>query len=103
MLNRLTCAAASSPDPAMADPDSADFPPEPPPDYDGDVARIKMQPHSIEAEQSVLGGLLLSADGWDGVAEVVAAEDFYRPDHRMIFRHVARLAEASEPVARPAR
>jgi replicative DNA helicase len=83
----------------MADPDIADdFPPAPPPDYDGDVARIKMQPHSIEAEQSVLGGLLLSADGWDGVAEVVAAEDFYRPDHRLIFRHVARLAEASEPV-----
>jgi len=82
----------------MADPEIADFPPEPPPDYDGDVARIKMQPHSTEAEQSVLGGLLLSADGWDGVAEVVAAEDFYRPDHRMIFRHVARLAEASEPV-----
>jgi len=83
----------------MADPDIADdFPSAPPPDYDGDVARIKMQPHSIEAEQSVLGGLLLSADGWDGVAEVVAAEDFYRPDHRLIFRHVARLAEASEPV-----
>ncbi len=83
----------------MADPDIADdFPLAPPPDYDGDVARIKMQPHSIEAEQSVLGGLLLSADGWDGVAEVVAAEDFYRPDHRLIFRHVARLAEASEPV-----
>ncbi|MEQ8262652.1 replicative DNA helicase [Pseudohaliea sp.] len=82
----------------MADPESADFPPDPPPDHDGDVSRIKMQPHSIEAEQSVLGGLLLSADGWDGVAEVVAAEDFYRPDHRMIFRHVARLAEASEPV-----
>jgi replicative DNA helicase len=86
----------------MADPDIADFPPEPPPDYsgdyDGDVARIKMQPHSIEAEQSVLGGLLLSSDGWDSVAEAVAAEDFYRPDHRLIFRHVARLAEASEPV-----
>ncbi|MHA7817585.1 MAG: replicative DNA helicase [Pseudohaliea sp.] len=82
----------------MAEPDIADLPPEPPPDYDGDVARIKMQPHSIEAEQSVLGGLLLSADGWDGVAEVVAAEDFYRPDHRLIFRHVARLAEASDPV-----
>jgi len=93
-------------DPDTADPDTADFPPEPPPDYDGgyhgardgDVARIKMQPHSIEAEQSVLGGLLLSSDGWDSVAEAVAAEDFYRPDHRLIFRHVARLAEASEPV-----
>jgi replicative DNA helicase len=81
----------------MAEPEIADFPPEPPA-YDGDLARIKMQPHSVEAEQSVLGGLLLSADGWDGVAELVAAEDFYRPDHRLIFRHVSRLAEASEPV-----
>lgn len=68
-----------------------------PPD-DGDISRIKMQPHSVEAEQSVLGGLLLSADGWDGVAEAVTAEDFYRPDHRLIFRQISRLAEASEPV-----
>jgi replicative DNA helicase len=82
----------------MAEFDSADFPPEPPPAGDRDLARIKLQPHSAEAEQSVLGGLLLSADGWDGVAEVVAAEDFYRPDHRLIFRHIARLAEASDPV-----
>ncbi len=65
---------------------------------DGDIARIKMQPHSIEAEQSVLGGLLLSADGWDSVAESVTASDFYRPDHRLIFRQIARLAEALEPV-----
>ena len=43
---------------------------------DGDIARIKMQPHSVEAEQSVLGGLLLSADGWDAVAESVTASDF---------------------------
>jgi replicative DNA helicase len=65
---------------------------------DGDIARIKMQPHSVEAEQSVLGGLLLSADGWDVVAESVAAGDFYRPAHRLIFRQIAQLAEASEPV-----
>ena len=65
---------------------------------DGEIARIKMQPHSIEAEQSVLGGLLLSPDGWDVVAGVVADADFYRPDHRLIFRQIARLAEASEPV-----
>ena len=65
---------------------------------DRDVARIKMQPHSIEAEQSVLGGLLLSADGWDAVAEAVSAADFYRPDHRLIFRQIARLADAAEPV-----
>ncbi|MCB1848422.1 MAG: AAA family ATPase, partial [Halieaceae bacterium] len=55
-------------------------------------------PHSIEAEQSVLGGLLLSADGWDAVAEAVTDSDFYRPDHRLIFRQIARLAEAAEPV-----
>jgi replicative DNA helicase len=65
---------------------------------DGDIARIKMQPHSIEAEQSVLGGLLLSADSWDAVAESVVDSDFYRPDHRLIFRQIAKLAEAAEPV-----
>ncbi|MBN7795515.1 replicative DNA helicase [Parahaliea mediterranea] len=66
---------------------------------DQDVARIKMQPHSIEAEQSVLGGLLLSSgEGWDSVAEAASASDFYRPDHRMIFRQIAKLAEAAEPV-----
>ena len=64
----------------------------------GDLAGIKMQPHSAEAEQSVLGGLLLSADGWDSVAELVTAGDFYRPGHRLIFRQIALLAEALEPV-----
>ncbi len=57
---------------------------------DGEIARIKMQPHSIEAEQSVLGGLLLSADAWDSVSEAVVDSDFYRPDHRLIFRQIFR-------------
>ncbi len=65
---------------------------------DPEVARIKMLPHSIEAEQSVLGGLLLSDDHWDTVAEQVAFGDFYRPDHRLIYRHMAKLAEANEPI-----
>ncbi len=65
---------------------------------DPDIARIKMLPHSIEAEQSVLGGVLLSDDSWDGVAELVAFSDFYRPDHRLIYRHMAKLAEANEPI-----
>ncbi|MEE4191891.1 MAG: replicative DNA helicase [Halieaceae bacterium] len=65
---------------------------------DPEVARIKMLPHSIEAEKSVLGGLLLSDDSWDTVAEQVAFADFYRPDHRLIFRHMAKLAEANEPI-----
>ncbi len=82
----------------MADPDFPDNVSELPYPADGDIARIKMQPHSIEAEQSVLGGLLLSQDSWDAVAETVTASDFYRPDHRLIFRQIARLAEAAEPV-----
>ncbi len=65
---------------------------------ESELARIKMQPHSVEAEQSVLGGLLLSADGWDAVAELVFASDFYRPGHRLIFRQIAQLAEAAQPV-----
>ncbi len=82
----------------MADPE---FPPnvsEFPPQDDRDLARIKMQPHSIEAERSVLGGLLLSADAYDSISEMVSAPDFYRPDHRLIYRQVAHLAEAGEPV-----
>ena len=43
---------------------------------DADIARIKMQPQSIEAERSVIGGLLLSADGWDAIAELVTASDY---------------------------
>ena len=49
-------------------------------------------PHSIEAEQSVLGGLLLDAAAWDSVGDVLTAEDFYRPDHRLIFESIALLA-----------
>ena len=63
-----------------------------------DVAKIKLQPQSIEAERSVLGALLISSDSWDGVAEVVAAGDFYRPEHRAIFRQIALLVDRGEPV-----
>ena len=66
--------------------------------FDGDVARIKLQPQSIEAEQSVLGGLMIAQDAWDGVAELITADDFSRPDHRLIFRQIRNLAEASQPV-----
>ncbi len=82
----------------MAEPDYIDDLPEAPWQGDSELARIKMQPHSVEAEQSVLGGLLLSADGWDSVAEEVSEGDFYRPAHRQIFREIARLANEAEPV-----
>jgi len=65
---------------------------------DPELEKIKMQPHSIEAEQSVLGGLLLSDDSWDTVAERLTAADFYRPDHRLIFQRMARLVAQSEPI-----
>jgi len=68
------------------------------PSANADVARIRMQPQSLEAERSVIGGLLLSADGWDAISEIVTAGDFYRPEHRAIFRQIARLVDQSEPV-----
>lgn len=68
------------------------------PSLDADIARIKMKPHSIEAERSVIGGLLLSADSWDVIAEIVTAGDFYRPEHRAIFRQIALLVDRGEPV-----
>ncbi len=64
---------------------------------------LKIPPHSIEAEQSVLGGLLLSGlandnTAWDTIADKVVEEDFYRQDHRLIFRAMADLVEDSKPL-----
>lgn len=72
--------------------------PQIPRSLDRELESIKLQPQSVEAEQSVLGGLMISADAWDGVAEQITAEDFYRPDHRLIFRQIHHLAENNEPV-----
>src|SRR3954462_1179262 len=57
------------------------------------VLPFKTPPHSIEAEQSLLGALLLDNQAFDRVAALVTAEDFYRDDHRRIWRHIARLIE----------
>jgi len=57
---------------------------------------IRLPPHSIEAEQSVLGGLMLDSAAWDQVGDRVAAEDFYRQDHRLIFQATAGLVERGE-------
>ena len=59
---------------------------------------LKVPPHSIEAEQSVLGGLMLENRAWDKVADVVDEHDFYRQDHRLIFRSIAVLAESDKPL-----
>ncbi len=60
----------------------------------GAEQRLKVPPHSIEAEQALLGGLMLNAEAWDKIADVVVAADFYRQDHRLIFIAIARLIEA---------
>ena len=57
----------------------------------------KMPPHSVEAEQSVLGGLMLDNHAWDKVADVLTEDDFYRHDHRLIYRHICKLVEHSKP------
>ena len=58
---------------------------------------LKVPPHSVEAEQSLLGALLLDNQAFDRIADLVAGEDFYRDDHRRIWRHIARLIEAGRP------
>jgi len=59
--------------------------------------RLKVPPNSIEAEQSLLGGLMLDNKAWEQVADVVSAADFYRKDHRLIFAAIAGLAEDNSP------
>jgi replicative DNA helicase len=62
-----------------------------------DMAQLRMPPHSVEAEQSVLGGLLLENSAWDRIGDLISEADFYRADHRLIYRHVSKLIEASKP------
>lgn len=57
-----------------------------------------MPPHSIEAEQSVLGGLMLDNEAWDRVSEKVVEQDFYLRSHRFIFSAMLRLAESNQPI-----
>jgi replicative DNA helicase len=61
------------------------------------VESLKIPPHSIQAEQSVLGGLMLDNERWDTVADKVVEGDFYRKDHRVIFQVISDLAEKQEP------
>jgi len=64
---------------------------------DPQVESLRVPPHSIEAEQSVLGGLLLDNAAWDRIADLVKEDDFYRYDHRIIFQHVVKLINATKP------
>lgn len=61
------------------------------------VDEIRVPPHSVEAEQAVLGGLMLDNRMWDAIADRLVASDFYRRDHQLIFESIAELAARSEP------
>ena len=60
--------------------------------------KLKLPPYSIEAEQSVLGGLMIDNNTWEEVADQIMGEDFYRRDHRLIFEAIATLAEKDQPL-----
>ena len=64
---------------------------------DDEVSRLLVPPHSIEAEQSVLGGLLLDNLAWDRAADLLTEGDFYRLEHRLIFTAIGTLVGASKP------
>lgn len=62
-----------------------------------DTDQLKVPPHSLQAEQAVLGGLMLDNSAWDEIADHVVEEDFYRRNHRLIFRAIADLVEKNSP------
>jgi replicative DNA helicase len=64
---------------------------------DDEVARLRVPPHSIEAEQSVLGGLLLDNAAWDRAGDTLSEGDFYRYEHRLIYAAIGNLIGASKP------
>jgi replicative DNA helicase len=69
----------------------------PQPARDDEVARLRVPPHSVEAEQSVIGGLLLDNLAWDRAAELLTESDFYRHEHRLIFAAIGSLVGAGKP------
>jgi replicative DNA helicase len=63
----------------------------------GAAAELPLPPHSIPAEQALLGGLMLDNGAWDKIADLVAESDFFRPDHRIIFTGIQTLTERGQP------
>lgn len=63
-----------------------------------DPRPLKVPPHSIEAEQSVLGSLMLKPDAWIDVIDILAAIDFYRPEHKIVFEAIDSLWQDNQPI-----
>src|SRR5688500_20395465 len=66
-------------------------------DRDKAIDDIRVPPHHIEAEQAVLGGLMLDNRAWDNIADRIVAEDFCRRDHQIIFQAIAERGANGEP------
>ena len=62
------------------------------------LTTLKVPPHSVEAEQAVLGGLMLDNTEWDNIADVLLAEDFYRAEHQLIYKVMLQQGEANSPI-----
>ncbi len=62
------------------------------------TAKLKVPPHSMDAEQAVLGGLMLDNRAWDQIADKLVEKHFYRRDHQLIFRAMAKLTEENKPI-----
>jgi replicative DNA helicase len=73
------------------------FPETPRRQQEDEVARLRIPPHSIEAEQSVLGGLLIDNGAWDRAGDLLTDSDFYRYEHRLIYAAIGQLINASKP------
>ena len=65
--------------------------------HDRQVAQLRIPPHSIESESSVLGGLLLDNAAWDRVSDLLGDSDFYRYEHRLVYGAIGHLINASKP------
>ncbi len=64
---------------------------------DEQLDALKLPPHSIEAEQSVIGGLLLENEALDKIADILSPDDFYQHDHKTIYQHISKLIERNRP------
>jgi replicative DNA helicase len=64
---------------------------------DDELSRLRIPPHSLEAEQSVLGGLMLDNGAWDRAGDLLVDGDFYRYEHRLIYAAISGLVSASKP------
>src|SRR5574343_252522 len=64
---------------------------------DKETSEIKVMPNSLQAEQAVLGSLMMDNNTWDVIADLITANDFYRPNHRLIFNAIGLLAATNQP------